>query len=185
MLIRRLLIVIVALATAVAGFLLARNLERSRAAKESAALTATYQAELVATKGAGRNWAEAIATRQGEAILRAFVAGITPSLLAERRESLEISAVSLLRVPGVDGIHVFRPDGSVYYSSDAKLVTVGSAGEEGAWSLAATDFISRSGAREGTLDLAVPVVDSGRTLATVWLQYALAGVRDAERPAGW
>lgn len=179
------LAILLAIATAVGGFLAARHFERQRCADETVALVAEHDAAITKLKSSAEGWAEAVAKRQGEAVINAFVSGISPSILAERRESLEISAVSLLRVPGVEGIHLFKLDGAVIYSSDAKLVTIGSAGEAGAWALAAPELVAREGARQGTLELAVPVVDSGRVLAVVWMEFGLAAVRDTGRPAEW
>jgi hypothetical protein len=182
---KRILVLILVLAAAAGGFFVARNFERQRCAEDVAALASARQSEVAGLKSAGEAWAEAVAKRQGEAILRAFVAGITPSILAERRESLEISAVSLLRIAGIEGIHAFKPDGKVLYSSDAKLVTLGRAGDAGAWALAAPELITRASARPGSLELALPIVGSGRVLAVIWMELGVAAIRDADRPKGW
>ncbi len=178
------LILLLVLAAAAGGFWGARELERRRCAKEKAELRVLQSQALRAVRTEAESWADAIARRQAEAVLRAFVAGVFPSILADRREGLTISSTSLLRVPGVEGIHVLRPDGEILYSSNVKMTTTGEVGESGSWALAAPELTTRAGARQGSLELAVPLVDAGQVLAVVWLEYGLDSIRDAGRPAG-
>ncbi len=176
-------IVILAVIALGAGFWGGQSFTNRRATEQSAQVAEQHAAELLALRGQATSWANALSESQGEAVLRAFVSGIAPALRSERRESLELSALSLLRVPGVAGIHVLRPDGEVVYSSDAKLTTTGEAGDAGAWALAAHDLTSRAGAKPGTEDLALPLIDSGQVLAVVWMEFAQDKVRKAARPA--
>lgn len=168
----------------VAGVMIGRYFEMRRSAEQAAATEEIHSAQLTTIRGEATQWAGTLAGQQAEVVLRSFVSGITPSILAERRESVELSAVGLLRIPGVDGIHVLRPDGSVVYSSDGKLVSTGQAGEQGAWASAVTELASRPGARTGVVEIAMPITDSGKNLAVVWLEFGVDSVRDLARPAG-
>lgn len=173
---------LIGLACLVVGILIGSYFQGRRCSREAKAAAAAHEAELGTARTEAERWAEALATRQGEAVLKSFVSGIAPSILSERRESLELSAVSLLREPGVEGIHVVGPDGSVVYSSDVKLSTMGEGGDKAVWAAAVTDFTSRTSNRPGVIDYAVPVIDSGRVLAVVWLEFGRAKVRDLARP---
>ena len=101
-----LMVVLMAVVSAAAGFWGGRELARRSAAKAADQAARECAAQIVAVRGQAVSWADAIAKGQGEAVLRAFVSGISPAILTDRRESLEISAISLLRVPGVAGIHL-------------------------------------------------------------------------------
>lgn len=182
--IKNILVGILCLALLVGGFFAGREVEHRRGLGEAGEVAQGHSRELLILRGEAADWAKAMSLAQGEALLRAFVAGISPAILAERRESLEISAVSLLRVTGVSGVHILTPAGKVEYSSDAKLATTGELGERGAWALAATDLISREGAHAGVRDYAVPLVSTGNVIAIIWLEFAEAAVRDASRPPG-
>ncbi|PKN12559.1 MAG: hypothetical protein CVU69_07215 [Deltaproteobacteria bacterium HGW-Deltaproteobacteria-4] len=176
--------VLVALVCIAAGAAAGWYFEHGRSVKEATAAAELHRAQLTTLRGEATQWAETLAGRQAEAVLWSFVSGITPSILTGRRESIEISAVSLLRIPGVEGIHVLRPDAAVDYSSDAKLATTGEGGEKAAWATAATELISRPSPQPGSLDLAAPVIDAGKILAIVWLEFGLESVRDFGMPAG-
>ena len=180
---KAIVVLLVALLAGAGGFWGARELERRRCAAEKAELEAVQSQALRVVRAAAETWAEAISRRQAEAVLRAFVSGISPSIQTDRRESLAISSTSLLRVPGVEGIHLLRPDGEILYSSNVKMTTTGELGEAGSWALRAPELVSRSGARQGSLDLAVPLVDAGQVLAVVWMEYGLDAVRDLGRPS--
>lgn len=157
--------------------------ERANCDEELARASTRHGEEMTAAKAEAERWADTIATRQGEAMLRAFVSGVTPAVLADRIDSLGISSTSLLRVPGVAGIHLFRADGQVIYSSDAKLTTLGVGGDRATWALAAPELVSRKSDRPGMLEFALPIVDSGKVLALCWMEYDVAGVREAGRGA--
>jgi hypothetical protein len=167
-----------------AGVLGGWYFEHRRCVKETKVAAELHGEQLKTLRADAAQWAGTLASSQAEAVLRSFVAGIAPSILAERRESVEMSAVSLLRIPGVEGIHVLRPDGNVVYSSDAKLVTTGEGGNKAAWALAANELVSRPSPRPGSIDLAAPITDAGKALSVVWLEFGLASVRDLARPAG-
>ncbi len=183
MTIRRILLLAGALACAAGGFLLAQRLDQMRYEHRAQAAQQGRDEEAAALRDAAAKWADAIAMTEGESLLRAFVAGIGPAVIAKRHETVELAAVSLLRIPGVAGVHVFGVDGDVLYSSDAKLTTTGKAGYRGAWALEASQRVSRTSDRPGLVDFAVPIENGGNRLAVVWLEYDLATVRDAARPA--
>lgn len=182
--IKKIFIGLLALVSLIAGYFGGRELARSSAADEATQAAEAHALEVAGLKNDAVAWATAVSKGEGEAILRAFVAGISPSLLAERREGLEISAIGLLRVAGVEGIHLLHPDGKVLYSSDAKLATTGDIGERGAWALGAQELISRQGNHPGSLDFAVPLISTGQVIAIIWLEYGESTVREAARPAG-
>lgn len=181
---KTILIGLLAVASLVAGFFGGREVARRSADDEATKVAEAHAMEVAGLKNDAVAWATAVAKGEGEAILRAFVAGISPSILAERREGLEISAISLLRVAGVEGIHLLHPDGKVLYSSDAKISTTGEIGERGAWALSAQELISRNGNHPGSLDFAVPLISTGQVIAIIWLEYGESTVREAARPAG-
>lgn len=183
MAIRRVLLIAAAIAFAAAGFLIAQHVERALAAERATTAQQAFHAHEEALRAAAQKWADEVSMTEGKAVLQAFVAGIAPAVLAQRRDSVELSAASLLRVPGVAGIHVFGPEAEVAYSSDAKLTTPGITDARVEWALQATQLTSRPSARAGVVDLAMPIESSGTRLAVVWLEYDLAGVRDAARPA--
>lgn len=173
---------LIAALAAGAGAWFAQKLADRRAATEAARAAEIHQAELAQIRGQAVAWADQIARDQGRAVLRSFAAGITPDILTGRRESLEISAVGLLRVTGVKGVHLLGPEGLLLYSSDAKLGTTGNTGEGGAWAFAAAELTSRPSSAPGVTELAVPILDGGRKVAVVWLEFAQDSVRDQERP---
>ena len=115
-------------------------------------------------------------------MLRAFVAGLAPLILAERDTSVDIAGVSLLRLTGVQGVSILRADGKTLYASDAKLSVTDSGNEQTRWALAATDFAVRESVRPGIREMSLPVNDSGRVLAVVWLAYDSAAIRERYRP---
>ncbi len=174
-------VVLLALCVA-AGVQAGLFLERRRCNEKELAAAETHRQETGKLRREALIWADALATHEAQAVLRSFVSGIGPAVRTGRRESLEMSAVSLLRVAGVEGIHILQPDGIVVYSSDAKLATTGKGGERAAWALSVTDLASRPSFRPGVLEVAAPVVDAGQTLAVVWLEFGHARVRDAARP---
>lgn len=182
--IKNILVGLLCLALLIGGFLAGREVEHRRSVGEAGEVAEGHSREMLLVRGEAANWATAMSRAQGEALLRAFVSGVSPAILAERRDSLEMSAVSLLRVTGVSGVHILSPDGKVEYSSDAKLATTGELGDRGAWALGATELISREGAYAGVRDYAVPLISTGNVIAIVWLEFAETAVRDASRPPG-
>ncbi len=179
------LTLILALATAAgAGYAIWKWQDRAWGARLAAAeeKAAGEQAQL---RQEAESWAGAVARRSAIGTFRGFLAGINPALLAERRESLELAAVGLLRVAGVTALHVLRPDGSVLYSSDGKYATTGQADDRAAWALAASELSEREAATPGVVEVAAPVIEGGKVLAIVWLAYRPDVVRDAVRPASF
>lgn len=172
---RRILWTVAALVCIALGFVLAQQYERNRSAKEMRALEEQQAAEIERV----RSEVDAIARTQGQIVLRAFAAGVSPSVLAGRRESVEIAAVDLLVVPGIAGIHVLGPDGTVIYSSDAKLATTGEGAYRGSWALNATELVSQASSRPNVIDLAIPVLGGGERKAVIWLEYDVAAVKAA------
>lgn len=175
---------ILAALSALAGFWGGREVERRRATREARTVADAHRAEVAALRSGALAWADELALREGEAAIQAFVAGVAPAIRTERHENLETSALSLLRIDGITGVHVVAADGRVLYSSDAKNMTTGDAGDAGRWALAAAGAARRDGVREGSSEIAIPVTDGGRTIASVWIEFARDAVRDSARPAG-
>lgn len=177
------LIVVALLASVAIGFLAARAYEQSQSAKRTQAAELRMAAEREALRNGAEQWSAALAKAEGEAILRSFVAGIAPVVLAGRGNSMEISGTSLLRLAGVQGVTILRADGKTLYASDAKLTVTDSGNAQTRWALTATDFMSRDGARAGITEMSLPVTDRGTVLAIVWLEYDSSRVREQHRPA--
>lgn len=183
MTIKRILLAAAALACIALGFITAQQIYRARYENRITTIEMRNDHARTALRGAAERWADSVARAQGEVVLRAFAAGISPAVLAGRREGIEIAAVSLLHVPGIAGIHVLGLDGAVLYSSDAKLVATGEAEYRGDWALQASELISRPSTRPGVLEFAVPIVNAGKPLAVAWLEYDVEAVKVASRPA--
>ncbi len=183
MTIKRTLLAVAALACIALGFFIALQIDRARYENRSADITQRHDRKIAELRAAAERWADSVARTQGETIVRAFAAGISPAVLAGRREGVEIAAVSLLHVPGIAGIHVLGLDGTVLYSSDAKVVATGAAEYRGQWALQVSEFTSRPSARTGVIDMAVPIVNAGQPLAVAWLEYDVGSVQTAARPA--
>ena len=181
--IKKVLLIAAALACVALGFIAARRIDQAQFADRVDSMQARYDRQLVEARTAGEQWADAVARTQGEVVLRAFAAGISPAVLAGRREGVEIAAVSLLHVPGIAGIHVLGLDGDVLYSSDAKLVATGEAEYRGAWALQVSGLTSQPSSRPGIIDIAVPIANADRPLAVAWLEYDVGSVREAARSA--
>jgi hypothetical protein len=171
------------LAGAAAGLFGARAYERSQCEKhaESAALQARTNSDTL-RRGADQ-WAQSLVAAQGEAILRSFVAGLAPTVLAGRETALDVAGASLLRLSGVQGVTILRADGKTLYASDAKLTISDTGNEQTRWALTATDFMSRDGIQPGLTEMALPVTDRGTVLVTVWLAYDSGAARERSRPA--
>jgi hypothetical protein len=169
--------------SALAGGFAMRAYEQSQCDKRVAADAERAAAENARLRAAAEEWAGAIASRQGESVLRSFAAGLTPMLLAERDTALDIAGASLLRLDGVQGISILRADGKTLYASDAKLTVSDAGNEQTRWALGATDFAVRDSVRPGVIEMALPVADAGRSLAVVWLSFDSNATRDQGRPA--
>ncbi len=174
---KRILWIVAALICVAIGYVLAQQIERSRMETRITALQ-TQQSEAIAqlrTEGDAR--LDALARTHGEILLQAFAAGITPQVVAGRHEGIEQAAVSLLHVPGIAGIHVLGLDGSVFYSSDAKLAATGQGSYRGTWALEATELTTRQSTRPEVLDIAIPITSAGTSRAVAWLEYDVAAVK--------
>lgn len=180
---KRILWIVGALICIAVGFVLAQQFERSRAAQRIEALQAQQLQERARAEGEAEARVDAIARTQGAVVLQAFAAGISSAVMTGRREGVEIAAVSLLHVPGVAGIHVLALDGSVIYSSDAKLTATGEGSYRGAWALEATELVSQPSTRPDVLDIAMPVASAGTPQAVAWLEYDVAAVKTAAATA--
>ena len=180
---KRILWVVGALICVAVGFVLAQQFERSRAATRVETLQAQQTQELSRLQSEADARIDAMARTQGGIVLQAFAAGISPAVLAGRREGVEIAAVSMLHVPGIAGIHVLALDGSVIYSSDAKLAATGEGSYRGSWALEVTQLTSQPSTRPDVLDIAVPIVSTGTPQAVTWLEYDMAAVKAAAASA--
>lgn len=181
--IKRILLTVAALACVALGFVAARQIDQAQHSERVASMQAEHNRQLAESRAAGKQWAEAVARTQGEVALRAFAGAISPAVQAGRREGVEIAAVSLLHVPGIAGIHVLGLDGTVLYSSDAKLVATGEAEYRAGWALQISELTSRPSTRPGVIDIAMPVGSADQALAVVWLEYDVNAVVEAARPA--
>lgn len=182
MTLKRILLVAAALACVALGFVAAQQIDLARYENRAAAIEERNEQRIAELHAAAERWADAVALAQGEVVLRAFSAGISPAVLAGRREGVEIAAVSLLHAPGIAGIHVLGLDGAVLYSSDAKLAATGDAAYRGDWALQVSELTSRPSTRPGVIDIATPIVNAGKPLAVAWLEYDVGAVKSASRP---
>ena len=179
---KKVLLSIGALVCAAVGFFAAQQIDRVHLDSRLEAERQRGNEQASALRSAAEKWSTALVNTEGASVLRAFVAGIAPAVMAQRKESLEFAAVSLLRIQGVAGIHVLATDGSVLYSSDAKLTTTGKAEYRGAWALQATELVSRPGSRPGVIEFAMPIVQAEKRLAVAWLEFDAARVQSEARP---
>ena len=161
------------------GFLIAQQIERNRSTVRIDSMQEQQSEELNRVRREGEGRVDALAHTQGEVVLQAFAAGISPSVLADRQDAVEISAVGMLHVPGIAGIHVLAPDGRVIYSSDAKLTATGEGSYRGSWALQATELIKRASTRPNVVDVAAPIASAGQPQAVVWLEYDVAAAKNA------
>lgn len=167
---------------AVAGLLGTRAYERSESAKRTE--SAARQAEMNSStlRRGAEQWADSLAKAEGEAILRSFVAGLAPVVLAGRESSVDVAGASLLRLAGVRGVTILRADGKTLYASDAKLTVSDAGSEQTRWAATATDFMVRESVQPGVSEMALPVTDRGTVLAMVWLAYDSTLARERFRP---
>jgi hypothetical protein len=161
------------------GFVIAQQFERSRSETRIGALQAQQNQDLERVRRESESRVDAMARTQGEIVLQAFAAGISPSVLADRRDAVEIAAVGMLHVPGVAGVHVLALDGGVIYSSDAKLTTTGEGNYRGSWALQATELTTRPSERPDVIDVAAPIASAGQPQAVAWLEYDTAAAKNA------
>jgi len=179
---KRILFAAAAIACIALGFITAQQIDRARYENRVAAIEKQNDQSQADLRAAADQWAEAVASAQGEIVLRAFAAGISPAVLAGRREGVEMAAVSLLHAPGIAGIHVLGLDGTVLYSSDAKLAATGDAAYRGDWALQVSELTTRPSTRPGVTEFAMPIVNAGEPLAVAWLEYDVGAVKSASRP---
>lgn len=180
---KRILWVAGALICVALGFVLAQQYERNRSDTRIDELQAQQNQELATVRSEADVRVESMARTQGEIVLQAFAAGISPAVLAGRREGVETAAVSMLHVPGIAGIHVLALDGNVIYSSDAKLAATGEGSYRGSWALQTAELITRPSTRPDVLDIAMPIVGAGTPQAVAWLEYDVAAVKAAAESA--
>lgn len=142
-----------------------------------------YQARIATIEQNCELWAGALAAKQSEAVLRAFGAGVYPSLIGdEPGTDLDVAIGALLELPGVELAHLLAPDGTVIASSDRKFTVMGEVSARADWALGAVELTSRPGERAGTLELAAPILSSAGTEAIFWMGYATEAVMEECRP---
>ncbi len=173
---------ILLLVGAAAGFFGARAYERSQCAQRAESAAQQVETNLDTLSRGAEQWAHSLAHAEGEAILRSFVAGLAPVVLAGRESSVDVAGASLLRLSGIRGVTILRADGKTLYASDAKLTVSDAGNEQTRWALTATDFMSRDGVQPGVTEMALPVTDRGTVLAIVWLAYDPGLARERFRP---
>jgi hypothetical protein len=167
---------------ATSGYFAARAYELSQSTirAESAARQAEANSAMLRT-GAER-WAQSLADAKGEVILRSFAAGLAPTVLAGRENSVDVASAGLLRLRGVKGVTVLRADGKVLYASDAKLTVSDAGSAQTRWAMTATELITRDGNQPGITEMSMPITDRGAVLAVVWLSYDSNLARERFRP---
>lgn len=171
--------IILVLVALVVGVWWWKDGQRQRQLDEQAALHAGEVADL---RTKAEFWAEALAAGEAEAVFSAFTAGVAPSVLANRVDSVEIAAGALLELHGIEFVHVVRPDGTVIYTSDRKLTTAGTAGERLAWALSTTELTSRDSDVRGVTELAAPLANPDGPVAYIWIGYRTEQVAQELRP---
>jgi hypothetical protein len=169
-------LIVLVLALVAAGIWWFKDREVARAEEDAAA-------RIVAQAREAERWADDLAAHEAEVAARSFAAGIAPQVLAERRESVDQSVLSLLEIQDVVFVHVLDPEGGVIASSDRKLMTTGVAGEEASWALAATELTTRPSDRPGILEVAAPIVGPTEAKGYLWMGYDTARQVKATRPA--
>lgn len=155
-----------------------RRLERTLEERE-----ATHRQALEALELASRAWAAALVHSEAQGVARSFAAGIHPMVIAGRQDSLQAAVGALVRLPGINFVHIFEPGGRVLASTDAVLRSRGEAGERAAWALESRDLRSRAGTTEGTTEIAVPIAGAEEPVAILWLAYETRRIREQARPA--
>lgn len=171
------------LAGAAAGMFGASAYQRSQCASRAESMNTEAATRLDTVRQGAERWVRSMARGEGEAILRSFVAGLAPVVLAGRESSVDVAGASLLRLGGVRGVTILSADGKTLYASDAKLTVSDAGSEQTRWASTATDFMSRDGVQTGQTEMALPVTDRGSVLAIVWLAYDPSFAREQSRPA--
>lgn len=174
--------ILVVLAVALAGYgawwWCSRQAERG-----TRELSAEYEAKIAAVEASCERWAGTLAAKQAEAALRSFAAGLYPSLIAGAEgEDLDVAVGAFLELPGVEFAHLLATDGKVLASSDRKFTILGDVSGRASWALGVTELASRPGEKQGTLELAAPILSSQGTEAIVWIGYDTNGVAESCRP---
>ncbi len=142
-----------------------------------------YQAQIRDLRVKSDFWASELVASEAEAAFRAFVAGISPAVLGGRNDSADLAVGALLELPGVDFVHLLRPDGEVVSSSDRKLTAAGNAADRAGWALAASEVLSRQGDTRGVTELAAPIPGPDGPVAFLWLGYRTEEIKESTRPA--
>jgi hypothetical protein len=143
---------------------------------------ATYETQIADLEVKSEYWASELVQSEAHAAFRAFIAGISPAVMADRADNAELALIALLDLHGVDFAHLLRPNGEVISSSDRKLSSAGTAGERANWALSATEIISRESATRGVTELAAPIPGSDGPIAYVWMGYRTEQVMEELRP---
>lgn len=143
------------------------------------ALTAAdqrHQDEIETLRQGWDNLSRAQAKEQAKAVFSAFEAGIHTAATARWGRYLDNAKDSLAAHPAITFIHLVTPQGRIITTTDDELATSGRLDELGEWALSAQELSSRDGSVSGTLELAAPIVESGRTVAVLWMGYDLSAV---------
>lgn len=173
------IIILLLLAAAMFGVWRWGETRTQRAAEEQARRHQIESARLLEGCDA---WAARLGSQHGEAVFRAFAAGIHPAVLADRQEVLLTAKTQLLRLEEVVFVHLLDPDGAVIVSSDEKYAAQGRADERAEWALASRELSARAGDLPGTTELAAPIVGSTGPQAVLWMGLKLAELQAHARP---
>lgn len=174
------IVIIVILALIAVGAWFYKDYE---AAREMERVNREHTAWVDELRLAATGWAESLSEREAEAAFRAFAAGVAPTLLAGRNDTVDQAVGGLLELSGIAFVHVLGPDGEVLASSDRKLMTAGTVGERATWVLASDQVTTRPSERRGLLELAAPVVGSSGPVAYLWMGYDVEEGVEATRPS--
>lgn len=153
-----------------------------RQQRDLAEQAATQQALTADLRGKSEFWAETLAASEAEAVFRAFAAGISPAVLSGREGSIDLAAVALLKLRGIDFVHLLNGQGEVLYSSDAKMTVGDGDADDLAWALATTELTTRAGPTRGVTEVAAPIQGPDGPAAYLWIGYRTESILDETRP---
>ena len=136
-----------------------------------AAAQARCDGELETAQAQALETRDRLLMREAEGVLRAFCAGLHPSVMENRNDSVDAAVVVLIQLPEVIFTHVVTEEGVVIASSDRKLVEPENVGERGRWALQATDLQIRPDDADGTVELAMPLAAGSGRHVVAWVGY--------------
>lgn len=155
-----------------------------KADQQAEEMSAAHLAQIATMHRSHSEQLTAQAEAETEAVARALAAGMAPAVRSRRVEALDQAKTSALGIERVVFVHVLQADGTVLTTSDDKLATSGSAGDDAAWALGATELQIRAAAVADRLEVAVPLTGQGGTEAVLWMGYDVSWLKAADAAAG-